>query len=327
MRRNSMIPQDPYMAFLHGRGLAEEHIADYARRNQEGVWTATFPTTLPDDAYFDNWITSNALTLLDRAPSGKRWYLEVNLQNPHHPWDVTESMHRWYREPAVDFPPPRFNTEDISPETHQEVRRNWAATVEHLDQCLGRLIERVSRRGDLENTVVVFTSDHGEMLGDYNQWQKLSPLQASVGVPLVIAGPGVAATGRDDAPMTTLDLTATFLEWAGLTPGEDLDSRSLVGYLEGGGHRHRDLVFSGLSAWRMVFDGRFKLVRGYDPAKRIGGDVFEPMHIPPDLAERLQRDRPQILWDLERGEMDGVSPEFPEVLRRLSTALDEHLAY
>ena len=45
------------------------------------------------------------------------------------------------------------------------------------------------QRGELENTVVVFTSDHGEMLGDYNQWQKLSPLQASVGVPLVIAGP------------------------------------------------------------------------------------------------------------------------------------------
>ena len=145
------------------------------------------------------------------------------------------------------------------------MRRNWAATVEHLDQCLGRLVERVGKRGDLDNTVVVFTSDHGEMLGDYNQWQKLSPLQASVGVPLVIAGPGVAAVGRDDAPMTTLDLTASFLEWAGLTPSEYLDSRSLVGYLGGGGYRHRDLVFSGLSAWRMVFDGRFKLVRGYDP--------------------------------------------------------------
>ena len=166
------------MAFLHGRGLAQEHIADYVRRNQEGVWTATFPTTLPDDAYFDTWITTNALTLLDRAPNDKPWYLEVNLQNPHHPWDVTESMHRWYREPPVDFPLPLFNTENISPETHQEVRRNWAATVEHLDQCLGRLLERVCARGDLENTVVVFTSDHGEMLGDYNQWQKLSPLQA-----------------------------------------------------------------------------------------------------------------------------------------------------
>ena len=191
MRNNEMVPQDAYMAFLHARGLAEDHIADYARRSREGVWTATFPTTLPDDAYFDTWITNNALTLLDRAPDDRPWYLEVNLQNPHHPWDITESMHRWYREPSVAFPLPVFNTEDIAPETHQEVRRNWAATVEHLDSCLGRLVARVRERGDLDNTIIVFTSDHGEMLGDYDQWQKLSPLQASVGVPLVIAGPGV----------------------------------------------------------------------------------------------------------------------------------------
>ena len=182
MRNNEMVPQDAYMAFLHGRGLAEDHIADYARRSREGVWTATFPTTLPDDAYFDTWITNNALTLLDRAPDDRPWYLEVNLQNPHHPWDITESMHRWYREPPVAFPLPVFNTEDIAPETHQEVRRNWAATVEHLDSCLGRLVAHVRARGDLDNTIIVFTSDHGEMLGDYDQWQKLSPMQASVGV-------------------------------------------------------------------------------------------------------------------------------------------------
>ncbi|MXX13847.1 MAG: sulfatase-like hydrolase/transferase [Gemmatimonadetes bacterium] len=327
MRNNEMVPQDAYMAFLHARGLAEEHIADYARRSREGVWTATFPTTLPDDAYFDTWITNNALTLLDRAPDNRPWYLEVNLQNPHHPWDITESMHRWYREPSVAFPLPVFNTEDIAPETHQEVRRNWAATVEHLDSCLGRLVARVRARGDLDNTVIVFTSDHGEMLGDYDQWQKLSPLQASVGVPLVIAGPGVEASGRADAPMTTLDLTASFIEWGGLDPGDDLDSRSLVNYLGARARRHRDLVFSGLSAWRMVFDGRFKLVRGYDPAKRIGGDVFEPMHVPSDETERLQRERPQLLFDLQRNERDDVTAEFPQVFRRLSAALDEHLTH
>lgn len=327
MRNNEMVPQDAYMSFLHARGLAEDHIADYARRSREGVWTATFPTTLPDDAYFDTWITNNALTLLDRAPDDRPWYLEVNLQNPHHPWDITESMHRWYREPPVAFSLPVFNTEDIAPETHQEVRRNWAATVEHLDACLGRLVTRVRARGDLDNTIIVFTSDHGEMLGDYDQWQKLSPLQASVGVPLVIAGPGVAASGRDDAPMTTLDLTASFLEWGGLDPGDDLDSRSLVNYLGVHARRHRDLVFSGLSAWRMVFDGRFKLVRGYDPAKRIGGNVFEPMHVPSDETERLQRERPQLLFDLQRNERDDVAVEFPQVFQRLNAALDEHLAH
>ena len=326
MRRNDMVPQDSYMAFLHERGLAQEHIADYTRRNQEGVWTATFPTTLPDDAYFDSWITQNALKVLGRAPCDRPWYLEVNLQNPHHPWDITESMHQLYRHPTIDFPQPVYNTEDITAEVHQEVRRNWAATVEHLDGCLGLLVERLRQRGELDRTVIVFASDHGEMLGDYNQWQKLSPLQASVGVPLIIAGPGITHREADDAPMTTLDLTASFLDWAGLTPGPELDSRSLTGYLAGTTDSHRDFVFCGLSAWRMIFDGRFKLVRGYDPAKRIGGDTFEPMHIPADATARLQRERPQLLFDLQRNEKDDVSAEHPVVFEQLSAALDEHLA-
>ncbi len=60
--------------------------------------------------------------------------------------------------------------------------------------------------------------------------------------------------------------------------------------------------------------------------KRSGGDNFEPMHITPDETKRLQREWPQILYDLERNERDDVSSAFPEVLRQLSAALDEHLA-
>ena len=326
MRRNNGVPQDTYMTYLHEKGLAAEHIADYQRRNAEDVWTATFPTTLPDEAYFDNWITRNGLEFLDRAPADRPWYLEVNLQNPHHPWDITESMHALYRNPPVDFPAPEHCSLDIPPQVHQEVRRNWAAMVEHLDSCLGRLLQRLEERGQLDNTIIVFSSDHGEMLGDYNQWQKLSPLQASVGVPLMVAGPGITPREPDDSPTTILDLAATFLEWAGLTPGAELDSRSMAPYLAGKQDRHRDLVFSGLSAWRMVFDGRYKLVRGYDPKKRTGGDDFEPMHMPADETARLQQERPQFLFDLERNEKDDVAAENPQVLTRLNAALDAHLA-
>ena len=76
----------------------------------------------------------------------------------------------------------------------------------------------------------------------------------------------------------------------------------------------------------MVFDGRFKLVRGYDQARRTGGDKFEPMHMPADETARLQRERPQLLFDLQRNEKDEVSAEHAHVFDRLSAALDEHLA-
>ena len=183
-------PQDPYMAFLEAQGLMDAHIEDYVGRNNDGVWTATYPTPLPDEAYFDTWITRNGLLLLDRAPRDNPWYLEVNLQNPHHPWDITERMHKLYRDPPIDFPQPTEPDGSASLEAHSEVRRNYAAMLEHLDECLGQLIAGVEARGELDNTLIVFGSDHGEMLGDYGQWQKQSPLQASIGVPLAVAGPG-----------------------------------------------------------------------------------------------------------------------------------------
>lgn len=65
MRRNDGIPQDTYMTYLQQLGLAQVHRPDYARRNQESVWTATFHTSLPHEAYFDSWITRNAKTLIE----------------------------------------------------------------------------------------------------------------------------------------------------------------------------------------------------------------------------------------------------------------------
>jgi arylsulfatase A-like enzyme len=326
MRRHDGVPQDPYMAFLADRGLAELHVQDYQRRNGEGVWTATAPTALPDDAYFDTWITGNGLELLDRAPSDRPWYLEVNLQNPHHPWDITESMHALYRSPEVDFPLPEHCTLDVPPEAHQEVRRNYAAMVEHLDGCLGRLLGKLEERGELDRTLIVYSSDHGEMLGDYDQWQKLSPLQASAGVPLVIAGPGVAPRGASDAPASIVDLAATFLDCAGLELDESLDSRTMKPFLAGDDAPAREVAFSGLSAWRMAFDGRYKLVRGYDPALRRGGDQWEPMRVPVDEAARWQRERPPLLLDSWGDERLDVSAEHPDVMARLDAALDEQQA-
>jgi len=327
-------PRDPYTAYLAGEGLLEAHVEDYRRRREEGVWTATFPTPLPQEAYYDDWITRQAIDLLENAPGDEPWFLEVDLQNPHHPWDVTEEMHGWYRDPDVAFPEPTNCDLDVTAAEHQAVRRNYAATVEHLDRCLGRLLEAVEARGEREETLVVFASDHGEMLGDHGQWQKLSPLQASVGVPLVVAGPGVADQPPRAEPVTILDLHATFLDAAGLDPDDapeqgsagrraspdGVDSRSMREALAGG-PTPREVVVSGLSSWRMAYDGRYKLVRGYDPSLRRGGE-FEPMRTAPENAARRRRERKPILHEVAESETENVVDANPAVVDRLGKRLD-----
>lgn len=316
-------PTGPYTRYLSEHDLLTEHIEDYQRRREaEDPWTVTVPTPIPQEHYYDNWITRQGQSLIENAPEDQPWFAQVNLQNPHHPWDITDEMHGWYRDPDIEFPNPVNSDLDVTPEEHQEVRRNWAAMVEHLDKCLGRLIDTVEKRGELEDTVVIFTSDHGEMLGDHGQWQKLSPLHASIGVPLIAAGPTIESRKPVHSPVTTLDLTATFLDWAGGGRLPDTESQSMAPFLEGESENTpREVVYSGLSYWRMVYDGKYKLIKGYDHSKRKGGE-FEDMVVHPDRARWAQYERETILHDVPESESENIADENPEKVAELEAELN-----
>lgn len=245
------------MAYLHQKNLVHQHVEDFEKRKD---YSATFPTPLPEDAYCDNWLAKNGLELLRRAPRGKPWHLAVNFTGPHDPMDITGPMEA--RGRGREFPQPNRNTK-FDEATHVAIRQNYTAMVENIDRWVGLYVEELKRRGELDNTVVVFSSDHGEMLGDHDRWAKQVPYQASVSVPLVVAGPGVRRGVVRDALVSVMDLAATFLDYGIPTPG-DMDSRSMRPLLEGRTSTHRDYLLSGLNRWRMVWDGRYKLITGFD---------------------------------------------------------------
>jgi arylsulfatase len=256
VRSGEAEPKDPYMAYLHRRGLAARHAADFRSRKN---YASTFPTPLPDDAYCDNWLARNGLDLLRRVPEGKPWHLVVNFAGPHEPMDITAGMEKRWR--GVRFPQPNRN-DKFPAETHTAIRQNYAAMIENIDRWMGIFVDEVRLRGELDNTLIVFSSDHGEMLGDHNRWGKSVPFQPSIGVPMAIAGPGVRH-GVSHALASIVDLTATFLESAGLRVPKEMDSRTLGPLLAGRTKSHRECVLSGLNDWRMVWDGRYKLVTGF----------------------------------------------------------------
>ncbi len=287
-------------------------------------YATTAPTPLPEHAYGDNWVADNGLRLLDDAPAGRPWFLQVNFPGPHDPMDVTQRMSEAWQ--GVDFPPahagPEFDTA-----THTAIRRNYAAMVENIDRHLGRYLAAVAARGELEKTLVVYSSDHGEMLGDHELWGKSTYYQPSVGVPLVIAGPGVTAGQTFDGPVSLHDLAATFLEVAEMPVPDEMDSRSLCPLLDGSSLTHREAaaspreaeashgeaeaspreaVLSGLitprRTWHLAYDGRHKLVR-------VDG-------------------RPPILFDLDEDpwEDTDIALDRPAVVARLRAWLDAALA-
>jgi arylsulfatase A-like enzyme len=310
-------PKNAYMAFLRERGLLDAYVGDIEERlhgdRPVSHFSTTRPAPVPQAASVDDWVGRQALDHLDGAPEDRPWFLAVNFVGPHEPMDVTESMHGWYRDPDVEFPEPTAPDGDLDSETHQAIRRNYAAMCENVDRWLGRLLDAVDDRGERDETIVVFASDHGELLGDHGGWTKLSPLRASSGVPLVVAGPGVEPRGRTDEPVSLIDLHATVLDYAGVDPGP-VDSRSLRPYLDGGTDDHRDVVRSGVDPydappWRLVFDGRYELI--------VGQDL--------DAVRGTEGHESPVLFDLETDpdETTDVAANEPEVVNRLGAHLPD----
>lgn len=222
-------PPGPYLRYLAGRGYAEAHVHDYETRHP---FLGTDPCPLPDDAYGDTWIGTNAADGLRGLPVGRPWFLQVNFTGPHNPMDVTESMHTRWRDAEV---PPAVANESDPPDLIAASRRNYAAMLENIDRQIDRLLQVVDERGERDRTIVVYASDHGELLGDHGLWGKSTWRRAAINVPLIVAGATSAAgdaSGSTDAaivdePVSLIDLAAGFLETAGADPIPGADGRPL----------------------------------------------------------------------------------------------------
>jgi arylsulfatase A-like enzyme len=273
-------PAGPYMAFLEGRGLRQIHLEDMRRRELARPFD-TWPTPLPEDAYADNWVAAHALRLISGAPGNRPWFLQVNFLGPHDPWDITAEMAGLYRNQEFVLPT-GVAPKDV--EAHQAVRRHYAAMIENIDRWIGVILDLLKVSGQLGNTLIVVSSDHGEMLGDRGIWGKSVPLQPSVQVPLVVAGPGVSAGIVIPNPTTILDLAGTFADFAGAPTIPGWDSRSLRRQLaDPSATPRRSHVFSALPQWQSVFDGRYKLVEFHD--RLILRDLKEDPDETIDVAE------------------------------------------
>ena len=315
-KRNDNQAKGPYMHYLSQRGLVDQHVAMYDNAvDKKSNINFSAITDLPDEAYCDNWIADNGKRFLRGFAADAPWHLVLNFTGPHDPYDVTQDMADAWGQ--ATFPDPTMNT-DADPEQVRRRRRYYAAMIENIDRHLGDLLAIVEERGELENTIVVFSSDHGEMLGDHNRWAKGVWHEGSSHVPLVIAGPGVQQGVVSDTLTSIHDLAATYVDVAGAgtiaDDGHPTDAKSLRPVLVGDQSIHRDLVWSGLDnnvkpnqGWRMVRDARYKLVRNW-----TGPFLGEP-HDGSDLLFDLQEDP----WEAK-----NISADQPEKAQALRAELD-----
>lgn len=170
----------------------------------------------------------------------------------------------------------------------EQWRKVWAAhlgLVRMADDVLGRVLETLGALGERENTIVAFTSDHGDHLGQHNLYQKMEMHEQALRVPLVMAGPGIRPL-RCGTPVSHLDLMPTVLELLGLEHPTGLDGISLAPALAGDAAVPDRPIFAQYSGNPTLGDIRRCVIRGnqkyiYDP--RDKAELFDLAEDPEEM--------------------------------------------
>jgi choline-sulfatase len=256
-------------------------------------------------------------------------FLNISLTQPHDPFTSTREFLDLYKDADIPLPQDHgdirrlsptyewfvihhgLDKEKLAPERIREARRNYLAMISWVDDKVGQLLKELHRLQMNENTVVIFTSDHGEMCGEHGQWSKRLMLEWSARVPLIMAGPGRIPSGKRVAATVSLaDLFPTFVEMADGKVETPLDGRSVLSLLNGKDDgRERECVAEYLGEGtiepiRMVRSGKFKYitVNGYPPQLYdLAKDPQETTNLAGNreyaAAEAGLRKRAEAEWD------------------------------
>ncbi|KAK5992893.1 Choline-sulfatase [Cladobotryum mycophilum] len=197
------------------------------------------------------------------GPNKRPFCLTVSLTHPHDPYTITKKYWNLYEGvdialPKVSIPKEELDThskrllkvcdlwdQDFSDEQIKRARRAYYGSVSYVDDCVGKLLETLEEAGLAENTIVIFSGDHGDMLGERGLWYKMSYFEPSVRVPMLVHYPPWFSPHRVSQNVSTLDLLPTICDLIGTKPAPYLpmDGVSMMPHLlgkEGGG----DTVFA-----------------------------------------------------------------------------------
>ena len=212
----------------------------------------------------DQRVLENGLGFLGREAKsvGKPWAAYLGFTMPHPPFGASQKYWDLYPPDQVRLPnvPPGYleglplefqvlrNFKMIStPVPEERIRRARSAyygMITELDGRIGQLLDELEKSGEIENTLVVYTSDHGEMLGEHGLWLKNNLLEGAARVPLIVAGAGLPRGMSIEAPVSHVDLVATLLDLAGVpTPG-GLRGHSLLPTMRGSKMMHPGFVYA-----------------------------------------------------------------------------------
>jgi len=227
------VEDDDYLQFLRANGYG--HVYDPMGPRGE-MYYIPQPAQMPARLHNTHWVGDRATAFIGQADSSRPFFLFASFIHPHPPFSAPTPWNKLYRGPLIPLPKrpedaEAFHTYINKVQNRYKYRDNgldnnllrvmkayYYGCISFIDYQIGRIVAALEARGLLEDTLILFTSDHGEFLGDYNCFGKRSMLDAAARVPLVVRWPERFAPGEVcDAPSSLVDVLPTFLGAAGVS--------------------------------------------------------------------------------------------------------------
>ena len=207
--RNAFVPPERRLGFDWWKGFECTH--DY---NESPYYFGDDPRPHMWDGYDADAQTDEACRYLKEETGDKPFVLFLSWGPPHNPYQTAPETFRDMYDPAtIEL------SANVPPEATDQARQELAGYYAHcsaLDACFGRLMETLEQTGLDKNTIVIFTSDHGDMLGSHGMTRKQKPWAESLRVPFLVRHPRVCEPRIDHTPIDAPDLMPTLLSLAGL---------------------------------------------------------------------------------------------------------------
>lgn len=213
------------------------------------------PWERPEYQHPTNWVTTEAIDWLYRRQPDQPFFLYLSYHRPHAPYNPPQWAFDMYADKDLQMPQSgnwedellSDYRDDLDLQAHvatypqdiaNRARAGYYGNITHIDAQIERFIEALHDFGLMEDTILCFTSDHGDMLGEHGMWRKGYPYEGSSRVPLIFAGPRIRQ-GVSDEIIALTDLMPTLLELAGVEVPADIDGISYADvFTEGRGQTH-----------------------------------------------------------------------------------------
>jgi len=289
-----------YTEHLKRKGLLRPYLDDLRRRYCEGDHAVIAPAPVPPEDHPDGYIGQQAEKYVQNHPVDTPMFLVVSFPGPHSPFDAPGAYAELFHpeDMALAANVPETVLHQYGSDHVRHAQANYYGKIKLIDDCIGRIIDVQRQRGKWDETLAVFTADHGEYMGSHGRFSKCGFHEESARIPLIVRWPAAGdMTGAHrgnsvDALVELIDVYATAIDAAGGDPGPDTFGRSLLPFARDPQTEFRTHVLSEIgnrgNLNYMVRDARFKwfVSNGREHLFDLRNDPFEMTDLVNDPQSR-----------------------------------------